>query len=114
MWARRQDLNIDRVTREREIEIWVLYERRQVGGASMAGCAASARGWMSSGIRAEAGSRRSTREKKTRGEASVWAGRVVCVAGAERVRRVHDRMRSSCGCCSVENVSAHSLSRRAN
>ena len=30
MWARRQDLNIDRVTREREIEIWVLYERRPV------------------------------------------------------------------------------------
>ena len=70
MWARRQDLKIDRVKGERKLEIWVLYERRQVGGASMAGCAASARGWMS-GIRAEAGSRRGTREERTRGEASV-------------------------------------------
>ena len=69
MWARRQDLKIDRVKGERELEIWVLYERRQVGGACMAGCAASARGWTSSGIRAEAGSRRGTREKKARGEA---------------------------------------------
>lgn len=55
MWARKQDLTIDKVKEEKTLVLWSWYERRKVGGACTAGCAARAKGWMSGWIRAEAG-----------------------------------------------------------